>query len=81
MTLLSGGVRYLPADLRLASGQRPLLSMNIYGQVGTQGPLVLPVIWADPGTDTVTLDLPGASQKESVRGAIGRLNRVPVKQG
>lgn len=81
LTLLSGGVRYLPADLRLASGQRPLLSMNIYGQVGTQGPLVLPVIWADPGTDTVTLDLPGASQKESVRGAIGRLNRVPVKQG
>lgn len=58
-----------------------MISMNIYGQVGTRSPLVLPVIWAGPGTDTVTLDLPGASQKEPVRGAIGRLSRVPVKQG
>ncbi|QQM68281.1 OmpA family protein [Actinomyces weissii] len=80
LTLLKGGVRYLAADYKGEKGFTPLTTLNL-ASVGHGATQTLPVVWPDPGGDTVTVDLPGASKKYKLRGLICRLTDVPVVQG
>lgn len=79
LTLLKGGVRYLAADYKGAKGFTPLTTLNLASVKKTVS-LTMPVVWPDPGGDTVTVDLPGADKENSLRGLVCRLTDVPVVQ-
>ncbi|QQM68242.1 OmpA family protein [Actinomyces weissii] len=79
LTLLKGGVRYLAADYKAEKGFTPLTTLHILSKADALQNL--PVVWPDPGGDTVTVDLPGADKENSFRGLICRLTEVPVIQG
>lgn len=80
LTLLKGGVRYLAADYKGEKGFTPLTTLNLASVKKTVS-LTMPVVWPDPGGETVTVDLPGADKGNSLRGLICRLTDVPVVQG
>ena len=80
LTLLAGGMRYLPVDYQEVSGvRRPLTSQNL--PTLKQGvAMSMPVVWPDTGQDTIVVDLPG-TQEAQERGPVARLTDIPVVGG
>lgn len=80
LTLLVGGMRYLAADYRLASGERrPLTTLNLPA-VAEGVAATIPVIWPDTGEETLMVDLPAdKTVRSSVAGPVLRLTDVPVR--
>ena len=78
LTLLSGSTRYMEADCEPPGGDRLPVAMTSFGSSVTPGvPVRLPVVWPDPGGDSVTIDLPEGETRLNGR-IVARLTDIPV---
>ena len=78
LTLLSGSTRYMETDCEPPAGDRLPIAMTSFGSSVKPGvPVRLPVVWPDPGGDSVTIDLPEGEARLSGR-IVARLTDIPV---